>query len=334
MTQMKTTLIRVLAGMALATTALSLPGALTSASAAADVDVRPGSLPKGSPPAIPYLHHPSDDSWSVVDPKTGMKTPFTIGEADSATLVGRSGSGFLVRVHYRTDRIIRADLDKPQRTILDGIHYQSLSKMSADNRYLLTTAYVSNGTQVRVRDAVSGAIVARHTFRNTTEPNPIDVSGTRVLVGGFSPARTMVWNWSTGTIRTIAPRAAYTGTFSTDRVATYTKKPFEDTACTVVSTISRPGTTLWRSCAEAVGAFSPDGARIVTEAIGWQDSATLVRRRSVRGTLLATYRNPNGVWVHGWETNNRVLIESAPYAGAGWLVRCEGTECERSWQAY
>lgn len=329
---MKTTLIRVLVGITLAATALSLP--TSPASAATDVDVRPGSLPKGSPPAVPYLHHPSDDSWSVVDPKTGMKTPFEVGDTDYPVLVGRSGNGFFIRITNRSDRLIRVELDKPTRTIIDGLHYQSWTKMSADNRYLLTTAYVSTGTQVRIRNAATGATVARHTFRNTTEPNPVDVSGTRVLIGGFSPARTMVWNWSTGTIRTIASRAAYTGAFGTDRLATYTKKPFEDGACTVVSTVSQPGTTLWRSCAEAVGAFSPDGARIVTEAIGWQENATFVRRRSVRGTLLANYRNPNGVWVHAWESSTRVLLESAPYAGIGWLVRCEGTECERAWQAY
>jgi hypothetical protein len=329
---MKTTLIRVLAGMALAATALSFP--ISPASAATEVDVRPGSLAKGSPPAIPYLHHPSGDDWSVVDPKTGMKTPFTIGEADSATLLGRSGSGFLLRIGYRTDWIIRAELDKPQRTIVDGIHYQSLSRMSADNRYLLMTTFVSSGTQLQVRNAVTGAIVARHTFRNTTEPNPVDVSGTRVLIGGFSPARTMVWNWQTGTIRTIASRSAYAGAFGTDRLATYTDKPFDSDACTVVSTISQPGTTLWRSCTEAVGAFSPDGARIATNAIGWRDDFTVVQRRSVRGSLLATYRNPNGVKVHGWETSTRVLLESSPYAGVGWLVRCEGAECERAWQAY
>ncbi|WP_328531661.1 hypothetical protein OG984_11225 [Nocardioides sp. NBC_00368] len=329
---MKTTLIRVLAGLTLAATALSLT--TSPASAATDVDVRPGSLPKGSPPAVPYLHHPSDDSWSVVDPKTGMKTPFTIGEADSVTLVGRSGNGFLLRVHYRTDWLIRAELDKPQRTLIDGIHYQSLTRMSADNRYLLRTAFVSSGTQLQVRNAVTGAVVARHTFRNTTEPNPIDVSGTRVLIGGFSPARTMVWNWSTGTIRTIASRAAYAGAFGSDRLAAYTAKPFDSDACSVVSSISQPGTTLWRSCAEAVGAFSPDGARIATSPIAWRDDSSVVRRRSVRGTLLANYRNPNGVWVHGWETSTRVLIESAPYSGVDWLVRCDGTVCERAWQAY
>lgn len=332
---MNTTLARVLAGIALAVTALSLPGALSPASAATDVDVRPGSLPKGSPPAVPYLHHPSEDAWSVVDPKTGMKTPITeVDDSGYPTLVGRSGTGFLIRIHNRSDRLIRVELDKPTRTIIDGLHYQSWTKMSADNRYLLTTAYVSNGTQVRIRNAVTGAIVARHTFRNTTEPNPVDVSGTRVLIGGFSPARTMVWNWSTGTIRTIASRAAYTGAFGIDRLATYTDKPYNSGACTVVSTISQPGTTLWRSCAEAVGAFSTDGARIATNVIGWYDDSSVVRRRSVRGTLLASYRNPNGVWVRTWESSTRVLIVSAPYSGADWLVRCEGTECERAWQAY
>jgi hypothetical protein len=329
---MKTTLIRVLAGITLAATALSLPTA--PASAAADVDVRPWTLPQGSAPTIPYLHHPSEDAWSVVDPKTGMKTPFTIDATESATLVGRSGSGFLLRIANRSDRIIRAELDKPQRTIIDGIHYQSWSRMSADNRYLLMTTFVSSGTQLQVRNAVTGAIVARHTFRNTTEPNPIDVSGTRVLLGGFSPARTMVWNWQTGTIRTIASRSAYAGAFGIDRLATYTKKPFESDACTVVSTVSQPGRSLWRSCAEAVGAFSPDGARIATNVIGWRDDSSVVRRRSVRGTLLATYRNPNGVWAHAWETSTRVLLRSAPQTGTDWLVRCEGAECERAWRAY
>lgn len=330
---MKTTLIRVLAGMALAVTALALP--TSPASATTDVDVRPGSLPKGNPPAIPYLHSASDDSWSVVDPKTGTKTPITgLIETESPTLVGRSGNGFIIRLAHRSDRVIRVELDKPSRTIIDDLHYQSWTKMSADNRYLLTTAFVTNGTQVRIRDAVTGAIVARHNFRNTTRPNPIDVSGTRVLIGGFSPSRTMIWNWSTEAIQTIASTAAYTGAFNIDRMATYTKNQYEDGACSVVSTISRPGTTLWRSCTEAVGAFSPDGARIITEAIVWREDATVVRRRSVRGTLLANYRNPNGVWVHGWESNTRVLIESAPYAGSGWLVRCEGLECERAAQAY
>ena len=317
--------------------ALMLPVSLTTpASAAAPtVDVRPWTLPQGSAPTIPYLHHPTEDAWSVVDPKTGMKTPVAgIDITDSVTLLGRSGSGFLLRMSNRSDRIVRVELDKPQRTIVDGLHYQSWSRMSADNRYLLMTTFVSSGTQLQVRNAVTGAIVARHTFRNTTEPNPIDVSGTRVLLGGFSPARTMTWNWQTGTIRTIASRSAYAGAFGIDRLATYTKEPFEPDACTVVSTVSQPGTTLWRSCAEAVGAFSPDGARIATDVIGWRDDSSVVRRRSIRGTLLATYRNPNGVRVHGWETSTRVLLESAPQTGIDWLVRCEGAECERAWRAY
>jgi len=314
-----------------------LPATLLSpASAAAPtVDVRPWALPQGSAPTIPYLHHPSEDAWSVVDPKTGMKTPIAgIEVTESATLLGRSGGGFLLRIGDRSDRIIRVELDRPQRTIFDGLHYQAWSRLSADNRYLLMTTFISSGTQLQVRNAVTGAIVARHTFRNTTEPNPIDVSGTRVLLGGFSPARTMTWNWQTGTIRTIASRAAYAGAFGIDRLATYTDKPYDTDACTVVSTISQPGTALWRSCAEAVGAFSPDGARIATNAIPWRDVRSVVQRRSVRGTLLASYRNPNGVWVHGWENSTRVLLESAPQTGINWLVRCDGAECERAWRAY
>jgi hypothetical protein len=74
--------------------------------------------------------------------------------------------------------------------------------------------------------------------------------------------------------------------------------------------------------------------RLATSPSAWRDDSSVVRRRSVRGTLLATYRNPNGVWVHGWESSTRVLLRSRPQTGIAWLVRCEGAECERAWRAY
>ncbi|MFD7075123.1 hypothetical protein ACFV9G_13005 [Nocardioides sp. NPDC059952] len=331
---MKTTLIRVLAGTALAATTLTL---LTSpASAAPTVDVRPLPLPVGERPTVPYLHRPADTSVSVVDPATGMKTPVELvgDDLDRFELLGRSGKGFVLRVTNRNiDDIVRVQLDVPQKT-LKSMYYADRARLSADGRYLLNTATLtSGGIQAQVRSASTGAVVARHTFKASTRPDPIDVNGTRVLLGGFGAPRTMIWDWQSGTIKTIASRAAYAGSFASNRLATYTKDPSNLDACSVVSTVSAPGTTLWRGCLEAVASFSPDGARFATNAIEHENHADVVRRRSLRGTLLTTYRNPDGVRMYAWETNTRVLMSSAA-TRESWLVRCEVADCERAWRSY
>ncbi|MFJ9388091.1 hypothetical protein ACIRON_04685 [Nocardioides sp. NPDC101246] len=315
--------------------ALMLPVTLVSpASAAAPtVDVRPLPLPVGERPTVPYLDRPSDTSVVVVDPTTGTKTPVEhVGDdLDFYELLGRSGSGFVLRIRNRNvDRIVRAQLDVPQRSLTD-MYYEDVARLSADRRYLLKTATLSSGgIQVQVRNTTTGAVVARHTFKASTKPDPIDVSGTRVLVGGYGTPRTMIWDWKAGTIKTIAARAAYAGSFATNRLATYTKNPYAPDACSVVSTVTAPGATLWRSCLEAVASFSPDGARFATDAIA-HESQVVVRRRSLRGTLLTTYRNPNKVWMHAWESNTRILMESYPADGSdAWLVRCEVAACERA----
>lgn len=319
--------------------ALMLPVSLTTpASAAAPtVDVRPLPLPIGDSPTVPYLHRPTSESVSVVDPATGMKTPVALvgDDLDEFTLLGRSGSGFVLRASNRNvDKIIRVQLDVAQRTLTD-MYYADKARLSADGRYLLKTATLSSGgIQAQVRSSTTGAVVARHTFRAATRPDPIDVSGTRVLVGAFSTPRTLVWDWKAGTVKTIASRAAYAGSFATNRLATYTKDPSNLDACSVVSTVTAPATSLWRGCLEAVASFSPDGARFATNAIEHENHADVVRRRSLRGTLLTTYRNPNGLWMYAWETNTRILMRSHPSSGTPWLVRCEGADCERAWRAY
>lgn len=334
---MNTVIARALAGIALAATALSLPGAIPAAAAAPDVDVRPLPLPVGDSPTVPYLHRPTEASVSVVDPATGMKTPVALvgDELDTFTLLGRSGKGFVLRVTNRDiDRVVRAQLDVPQKT-LANLHYSAKARLSADGRHLLHTSYPSTGgVRLVVRSASTAAVVAGHTFKATTRPEPVDASGTRVLLGGFNTPRTMVWDWKAGTIRTIASRSAYAGGFAANRLATYTKDPSIPDACSVVSTLTAPATRLWRGCREAVASFSPDGSRFATNAIEHQNHADVVRRRSLRGTLLTTYRNPNGLWMYAWESSSRILMRSHPSSGTPWLVRCEAAACERSWRAY
>lgn len=323
-----------LTAVAVAVVALVAPWAAPAYAAAPDVSVRPLPLPVGAKPTVPYVERTGDRTAEVVDTTAGTTTPVTLfDDLDEVGLVGRSGSGYVLRVTNRDfDRVVRAENGVAQRTLAD-LHYSSHVSLSADGSYLMDTVYPTDvGVQLQVRRATTGALVARHTFKQSTDPIPIDVSGSRVLLGGFRPARTMLWNWSTGAITTIASRAAYAGSFSDDRLAGYTKDPLEQGACSVVSTVSHPGTTLWRSCSEEVAAFSPDGARVATRAMGPGDDFTYVRRRSVHGTLLTTYRNTNGVLMYAWETATRVLLSSRPSSGADWLVRCEVATCERTVQ--
>ncbi|MDR7309879.1 hypothetical protein J2S40_000937 [Nocardioides luteus] len=256
-------------------------------------------------------------------------------DLDYFELLGRSGSGFVLRVRNRNiDQIVRVQPDVPQKSLTD-MYYADTARLSADGRYLLKTQTLSSGAiQAQVRSATTGAVVARHTFKKATKPDPIDVSGTRVLVGGYNAPRTMMWDWKAGTVKTIASRAAYAGGFALDRLATHTKDPSADDACSVVSTLTAPGKTLWRGCLESVASFSPDGARFATEAID-HETKNVVRRRSLRGTLLTTYRNPDKVWMHAWETNTRILVRSYPADGSdAWLVRCEVDDCERAARTY
>lgn len=309
---------------------------LSPASAAPTVDVRPLPLPVGERPTVPFLDRAPDGSLSVVDPRNDTTTPVeNVGDdTDEFDLLGRAGDGFVLRGTNRDiDDIVRVQPGAPQR-LLAHLHYSSKARVSSDGRYLLDTVPTSSGgIRVQVRSATTGAGVAQHVFKASTRPDPIDVRGTVVLVGGFNTPRTMVWDWNTGTIETIATRAAYEGSFATDRLATYTTDPSDPDACTVVSTISAPRSQLWRGCVEAVASFAPDGARFATNAIEHQNHADVVRRRSLHGTLLTTYTNPDGLWMYAWETNTRIQMRSAG-TGESWLVRCEVADCERSWRSY
>lgn len=315
--------------------ALVAPWAAPAYAAAPDVSVRPLPLPVGPAPTVAYVAG-SDQAYKIVD--GGTTVPVTTAAGVTITMLKKSGTGYLARLtpdDRGDDTIVRVAPGATQRTILDGVSYYDLVGTSEDGTYLFSTTWGrdSRSMVLHVTDARTGAAVARHTFKGTTAATGLDVSGDRVLVGGEAPARTMVWNRRTGAIRTVADRIAYTGSFRTDRLATYTKDPLQQGACSVVSTLSHPGSALWRSCDEAVAAFSPDGARIATRALGPGDNFTYVRRRSVHGTLLTTYRNTNAVYLYAWESATRVLLRSYPNSGTGWLVRCEAATCERTVRA-
>ncbi|NGN92691.1 hypothetical protein G5C66_08070 [Nocardioides sp. KC13] len=304
--------------------ALMLPVAfLSPASAAPSVSVRPLPLPLGAPPTVPYIAGSVGD-YDVIDGDTKVSIPMTA--TGHANLLGASGNGYLVRV-FPEHRIVRVEPGKAPRLLVD-LGLSEDARLSSDGRYLLLLTYPDNNAVARVLDAATGKQIARRTFRVRSRVIPLDVRGTKVLIGAHAPARTLTWNWSTGAITTIANRTAYVASYATDRLATYDTFSGQP-ECTYVSKISTPTRTIWRTCAEKVVSFSPDGARIATAQNN--GGAEHVMRRSLNGTLLTRYTNMNGVWVGRWETNSRILLQSYPNdRTTSWLVRCEASACERA----
>jgi hypothetical protein len=112
-------------------------------------------------------------------------------------------------------------------------------------------------------------------------------------------------------------------------VATYTRDPYRN-GCTVVTSLSDPGTRLWRSCDERVATFSPDGRRMTTISLladGLGPAELWLRRAG--GRLLVHYSTPGWFGAQRWETDRALLLDTVG-ARKQAVVRCEGADCERA----
>ena len=85
----------------------------------------------------------------------------------------------------------------------------------------------------------------------------------RAVLATNPPLRTFWWNLDTDRTQRISDRAGYRADIAHDLLATFTKDPYLG-GCSVLSRLSDPGTTLWRSCDQAIAGFSPSGTRVTT----------------------------------------------------------------------
>jgi hypothetical protein len=157
----------------------------------------------------------------------------------------------------------------------------------------------------------------------------LDYDGSTAVVGGFGPVWTSTWDLTDNSVHQVVRRAGYEADLATDRLAVFTKDPYQG-GCTRVSTLSDPATALWRSCDEAVEAFSTDGSHLATifilsDGIG-PGSVTL---RRTTGRKVGEYDAPfyfGRIW---FEDGSHVLADTfARTKGA--VVRCDGDGCERA----
>lgn len=237
--------------------ALLAAGLLTALSVPASAaDLQPGSLPRGTDLARPYLEDTTIiDGARVVD--VPVRRPVLVAPARGGYVVGdrRFADGLVLIDHVGTTRRLPgADTDLVVSA--DGRLY-SEAFLLGDGITRVGVRRVSDGERLAGRTFTSGALAGVGRFAR-----PIDIVGNRMLVGGDG-GRVMVWNWKKDLLRTVVADRWHlqVGSLADDIAAGWTA-PGE--RCTVVARLSTPRRRLWKSCEERVVTLSPDGRRLVT----------------------------------------------------------------------
>jgi hypothetical protein len=301
------------------TAALAVGGAFAvpAQAAAPTVDLQPHQLARGTDIAIPHI-----EDGALVDGARRIDLPGT-----DAELLGASGDAYVASTwrtnavgETRSPRIVRVEADGSIRELLRPLEAHGTA-LSEDGSRLIATSGDRTSTVV-VWSAVDGTEVASRTFRRY--PEVVAADGRKVLVRTVE--RLQWWRVGRDSVRTVTRALTGPASIEHDLLVTYTEDPYLG-GCTRLARLSRPATTVWRSCRDRVAAFSPDGTQmltfpILTDGLGPGE----VRLRRVDGTRLATYRTS---WFSGWEWEapGTLLLDvngSRKYA----VVRCTLDDCE------
>lgn len=305
-----------------ATALLALVGAVAAPAGAAapTVELRPGSLDRGDDVAGPHV-----EGRTLVDGTLRISFRWP-----NVTLLGTSGTAYVVNVsrtdgtHQQTLRVHRDD----SFTVLARGLDSSEVLLSGDGDHLVTTPDAgSSRTTVRVLDARTRAVVDTREFPGYV--SVLDADEGRAILGSWGPNRTLWWNFVTDDTLRINNRAGSAASITANRVASYTRDPYNG-GCSVVTDLRRPIGVLWRSCDQRVEAFTENGRRIATVHIlsdGLGPTEVTVRRTH-HGAALARY---TAEWFGAlrWETNTALLLDTNGRAKAA-TVRCVGAACERA----
>lgn len=276
------------------------------------ITVRPDSLPAGEGPAIP-----TQVGRQILEGEARVSVP------RNSRLLGKSGTAYVVAAG---GRVLRVEEDGA-RTTLASTGDDAELRLSRDGAHLVVTRGVGGSrSRVAVLDAETGERVARRTFPDYA--TVMDADAGRMVLSTWSPARTLWWDFVSDRTSRIVGRTAGRVDIRADRLATFTGDPY-DGGCTVVTSLTRPRRTLWRSCQEAVVAFSPNGRRmatfhILTDGLG----PNTVHARTIGGRKIATYA---AYWFGSieWETGRTLLLDTHTKRRTA-LVRCEADDCERA----
>ena len=293
--------------------------AVPAQAAAPTVELQPDRLERGADVAMAHV-----DDGVLVDGARRVDLPGT-----DADLLGTSGDAYVVST-WRTDavgetrsrRIVRVEADGSVRELLRPLDAHATLLSEDGSRLVAVPEPGSRRSPVVVWSAVDGSETARRTFRRY--PEVVAADGRKVLVD--STGRLAVWRVGADAVRTVTRRPTGPASIEHDLLTTYTKDPYLD-GCTELVRLSDPDEVVWRSCAERVAAFSPDGTQMVTFAIltdGLGPGA--ISLRTTRGRKLATWTTN---WFSGWEWESHgTLLLDVNGARTYAVVRCALADCE------
>lgn len=297
-----------------------LVGMAGPAVAAPRVELDPPRLPRGADAAIPYVR-----GTTLVDGTARIRL-----DADAASLLGMSGADYVVWTSEdgSSGKIVRVSPSGVSTVVVRGREaFNAVLSADGGQVALPRTRVDARRTTVTIHDSSTGAVVSSRTFKGFADV--LDIDAGRALVGTISPARTVLWDLAGGQVETISRDDGYEGDLSADRLAVLTGDPFRG-GCSVVSSVSDPGTVLSESCTERVYEFAPDGSRmalvdLLTDGLG--PSRVTVRRAG--GRKVATYDAPFFFGLVTWETSTALLMQTnGPRRSA--LVRCTRADCDRA----
>ncbi len=290
--------------------------AVTAAESARTITIKPGSLERGKAPGIPQLL-----GKTIIDGTLSIK----IG-AQEVQLYGKSGDDYVVGVYLRNGqaRVQRVAPDGSRKTLMKRINDVVLSR---DGLQVSETVVRPGGTSVvTVHDAYTGDRLAHRTFRGYLRV--LDAVKNRAILGGSAPNRTFWWRIPTDRTTRIAPREGYFADIRADRVATLTHAPHTG-ACSILTALSAPRKTVWRSCDQAVVASSPNGRRLLTQYIRMDGPVGQLSVHGSHGRLFVTFRTGGSFGRSAWGNNRSVLMQTSGTKKAA-IVRCHVNGCERA----
>ncbi len=280
--------------------------------------VRIGQLDRGEGPAVPRVVGTALlEGDRVIDV-----------DADEVRLLGVSGKDRVVATYSDGGSAVeRVAPDGTRTRVLDRVPYAV--DLSADGTQLVSTRpQDTRHTVLVVRDSTTGRLLAKRTFGSSAAV--LDVDEGRVVVGQTGPARTLSWQVAADRVERVSTRTGYAADISADRLAVFTAAVY-DGGCSVLSRLSAPGRTTWRSCSEAVLDISPDGRRLMTADIYVDGPLGSMDVRTPRGRPVASYRAVGGsLGTLGWEDPHTVLVTAYDRRGRSALVRCDLEVCERA----
>ena len=291
-----------------------------AAHAASTVTVRPEGVARGA--EVSGAHLASLASRTILDGDVRVSV-----RGDYVDLLGESAGRYVVLVQRDGAwSTLRVGPGGTERVLARGTTPDDVVLASDGGLLAVTRSQTSSRTKIdvlRVRDGV------RYTQRAFSKsPRVLDILGDQAVVGG-PDSGTIAWDLGAASVKRITARFGYRADLGANRLATFDADPYSG-GCTIVTSIARPSTRLWRSCQERVDAFSPDGKRLATvDKLSDGLGPVRVSTRSTRGSLLTTYRSSGHFGLVRWESEKALLLATfGPKKAA--VVRCTGSTCVRA----